>query len=145
MTTIALSVQDGKLHLCADNLVTAGSARVGSTPKIFRIGKGLAAISGHMAAAHDALAWLRKGAKPKSRPVWADEVDFEVLWVKSLLDIQVVDNTFHLMPGSVPYTAGSGAEYAMAAIRLGKTAREAVALAIELDCFSGGEIDELVL
>jgi len=145
MTTIALSVQDGKLHLCADTLVTDGSSRVGFTTKIFRIGKGLAAISGHMAACHDALAWVRKGAKPKYRPVWDYEVDFEVLWVRSLLDIQLVDSTFHLMPGSVPYTAGSGAAYAMAALRLGKTAREAVALAIDLDCFSGGVIDELVL
>ena len=33
----------------------------------------------------------------------------------------------------------------MAALRLDKTAREAVALAIELDCFSGGDIQELIL
>ena len=145
MTTIAMSVHDGKLHLCADTLVTQGSARVGYTSKIFRIGNGLAAISGELSACHDALAWVRRGAKAKARPVWADAVAFEVLWVRSLLDIQVIDHTFHLMPVGVPYTAGSGSEYAMAALRLGKTAREAVALAIELDCFSGGNINELVL
>lgn len=145
MTTIALAHHAGNLRLCADTLVTDGSARVGFTSKIFRIGKGVAAISGHMAACHDALAWIRKGAKAKARPLWDFEVGFEVLWARSPTEVLLVDSTFHLMPGSVPYTSGSGAAYAMAALRLGKTPREAVALAIELDCFSGGEIDELVL
>ena len=43
------------------------------------------------------------------------------------------------------FAIGSGSEYAEAAMYLGKTAREAVAVAIALDSGCGNGVDELVL
>jgi ATP-dependent protease HslVU (ClpYQ) peptidase subunit len=42
-----------------------------------------------------------------------------------------------------PVAIGSGAVYALTAMRLGKTASEAVAVAIDLDIYSSGHIIEL--
>ncbi len=43
------------------------------------------------------------------------------------------------------FTIGSGDTYAMAAMKSGKTAKEAVEVAISLDVYSGGEIQEFSL
>lgn len=44
---------------------------------------------------------------------------------------------------SEPYAIGSGGVIARTAMYCGKSSREAVAIAIELDCFSGGEVATL--
>ncbi|HBS5629915.1 TPA: hypothetical protein MAK11_002681 [Klebsiella pneumoniae] len=44
-----------------------------------------------------------------------------------------------------PYAIGSGGVIARTAMRCGKDAREAVAVAIEMDCYSGGSVDSLTI
>lgn len=44
------------------------------------------------------------------------------------------------MPTESPVAIGSGTDFAMAAMTMGKSAPEAVQVACELDCFSGGRI-----
>lgn len=141
MTTIAF---DG-VSLCADTLVTEGDARVGYQRKIHRWKAAgvdhLAAYAGHLTACHLALDWVKKGMKKRQRPVWDYDADFEIILVRDK-EVLILDETFHLRPGYTPYTLGSGAAYALAALHLGKSAREAVELACKLDIGSGGEIHE---
>lgn len=141
MTTIAY---DG-VSLCADTLITQDGTRVGYQRKLHRWrAKGIdhvAAYAGHLAVCHLALEWLKVGAKKKSKPVWDYDADFEIILIRDK-EVLVLDETFTLRPGFTPYTSGSGAAFALAALHLGKTAREAVELAIKLDSASGGEINE---
>lgn len=44
------------------------------------------------------------------------------------------------IPQKQPFTIGSGSDFALAAMKSGKTAKEAVEIAISLDVFSGGDI-----
>lgn len=44
-----------------------------------------------------------------------------------------------------PYAIGSGGLIARAAMRCGKDAREAVQVAIEMDCYSGGNVDSFTI
>lgn len=145
MTTIALGAYKGRLHLCADTMVNNGSMRCGYTRKIFPVGGGLVATAGDLGPAQEVLRWIRGGAKPKKKPVWDTEVDIEVLWVRSPNDIVIFDQGLLEMSGYLPYAAGSGGAFALSALTLGKSPREAVELACKLDCFSGGDIDELIL
>lgn len=141
MTTVAF---DG-ISICADTLITDGDAKAGYQSKIHRWTSGgvdhIASYAGHLTACHVALSWIKEGMKKKSRPVWDYETDFEIILIKNK-EVWVMDETFHLRPGYTPYTLGSGAAYALAALHLGKSAREAVELAIKLDSGSGGEINE---
>lgn len=138
MTTIAF---DGT-HLCADTLITAGSERVGYQSKIYAFSSGYVAYCGDVTACHVVLDWIRKGARKNARPVLELESSFELLWIKKG-KVFVVDEELFPRPGFTPYTLGSGAAYALAALHLGCTARQAVELAIKLDTGSGGDIDEV--
>jgi hypothetical protein len=49
------------------------------------------------------------------------------------------------LEGRAFHAVGSGRDFALAAMHLGKTAEEAVELAIEFDCYSGGPIRSMEL
>ena len=49
------------------------------------------------------------------------------------------NNKLKADPVDVPFAIGSGCEYAIAAMRLGKTAKEAVNLAKKCDIYTGGK------
>lgn len=139
MTTLAF---DGK-SICADTLVTSGSGRVGYQRKLYKTPVGILAYCGELTPCRMVLDWAMKGLKKKHKPNLAGfDADFEVL-VVSKKGVLVIDPMLYPYPANAPYTAGSGAEYAMAALHMGKTAREAVALACRLDAYSGGEIHEI--
>lgn len=52
----------------------------------------------------------------------------------------ILEDRLMPMPAELPLSIGSGTDYAMTAMHLGKNAYEAVQAACELDCYSGGEI-----
>ena len=137
MTTIAW---DG-ISLCSDSLMTCAGVRVGTMKKIHKLHGGLVAVAGQVSAAQVVLRWLEAGCPDKPE----DDIDFTALWIKRDGTVWCIESDFNPYPMSGPCTIGSGGDIALAALTLGKTAREAVELGIKLDCISGGEIQELRL
>lgn len=149
MTTIAW---DGHT-LAADKLACFGTTRC-TTTKIFRVpdprggGFALAGYAGDAAFGEAMVAWITSGAAPETFPAAQrsneDWVSFFVVrpgmpvlkYERTPYPVQFHDELFAL---------GSGREFALAAMYLGKTAREAVEVAIALDTGSGGGIDTLTL
>lgn len=138
MTTIAY---DG-VSMCSDSLMTCDGRRVGTMTKIVRLaGGGLLGVAGHASATSVIARWLESGCQDKPE----DDIDFTALWIKKDGTAWCIESDFNPYPMSGPCTIGSGGDIALAALTLGKTAREAVELGIKLDCRSGGEIHELRL
>lgn len=137
MTTIAY---DGK-SLCADTLITVGGERVGYRNKLVRKGDFVFAYCGDVSVGLAVGHWLLDGAKAKLRPEIPADGEFEIVLVSPR---EVLVCTEDLLPYSWygSYAAGSGASFARAAMAMGAAAKEAVLLAMKLDCYSGGEVTE---
>lgn len=138
MTTIAW---DG-VSLCSDSLLTSDRIRSGFAKKIFRlVDGGRVGVAGQFSAASVVVDWLKSGRAEKPN----DDLDFAAIWIQADGSVWCIESDFNPYPMSGACAIGSGSDIALAALTLGKTAREAVELAIKLDCMSGGDIDELVL
>ena len=142
MTVIAW---DGKT-LAADKRCNAGGLATTVT-KIHRVPQGIVAFCGNVERALEVLQWLRVGADPAE---WTCEMRASG-WPNVLL---ITHRGDVLEYGSTPYpvcyedrftAAGTGRDYAMAAMHLGKTAREAVEVACLFDVSCGNGIDMLEL
>lgn len=147
MTTIAW---DGKT-LCSDSLLSCGDMRLGSVQKVFKARLGgkltLFAGAGNHANWYSVVAWMVNGANVDEKPSFetSNENDFTLVVINKETTCYWTP-TMTPVPAPMPFVvAGSGEAYALAALTLGKTAREAVELAIKLDCASGGEIQEATL
>lgn len=143
MTTIAW---DGKT-LAADKRFTIGGCAATGT-KIFHLEDLLVGFSGSAAQAMEMLAWLEAGEDPEEFPASQRDADdaVAVLVVRKGGWIDVYERTpFPMRIEDKFYAMGSGRDYALAAMHLGKTAREAVEVScvFEVDCGNG--IDELKL
>lgn len=123
--------------------MTCDGRRVGAMQKIHRTDFGLVAVAGQVSAVGVVVGWIARGACKDDKP--EDDLDFTALWIKPDGIAWCVEADFNPYPLSGKCTIGSGSDIALAALTLGKTAREAVELSIELDCRSGGEIQELRL
>lgn len=136
MTTIAY---DGKT-LCTDSLVTAGSLAFGSGQKLFRLESGaVLAICGSMHASHDVMLWLDGRA---SQPSLSPEEEVVALLLEPDGTAWEYGKGLRRFPACVPWAGGTGEVIAMTAMRCGKTAREAVEIACEMDVNSRGPIQE---
>lgn len=146
MTTIAY--KDGVL--AGDRRVTyEGITR--TTTKVHRVNKDLVGFTGHGWQAEELLEWYRMGAEPdkfpgsnRNRDEWTQMLvirrrdgEIEILsYERSPFPVRLLD----------PFVAaGSGRDFAMTAMHLGKTAAEAVEVASLFDAFSGNGIDTLTL
>lgn len=135
MTTVAF---DGKT-LAADTLISQDNCRFGQADKCFRLSNGYVfAAAGATALSYQFKDWIEGGMNPDSVPKLEDR-PFE--------GILIIDgNAFELtrfgelFPACVPWAGGSGWQAAMVAMRLGKTATEAVELAASVDVYTGGPI-----
>lgn len=137
MTVIAW---DGKT-LAADRQYTSAGMRR-TAPKMFRVRDGIAAFCGVATDALELLQWLRGDRRPEDFPTACRASD----------DVQVIlvtDGKVHSYESS-PYplvyedpffAAGSGRDYAMAAMHCGKTAAEAVEIACLYETGCGMGID----
>lgn len=136
MTTIAF---DGK-SLCADTRSTAGGFPY-ALIKAYQLKDGrLYAGTGSAEESKAVQLWLESGGE---KPTVKDYVGIVVgadgsIWryEDKLVPFQVTA-PFHAI--------GSGRDYAIAAMHMGKTAREAVELACLYDVYTGGPITELTL
>jgi hypothetical protein len=136
MTTIAWSAQHGQL--AGDRLGNSGGVPI-ELGKIWEIEGELVGIAGVYEDAMAFLQWLRNGEEPGSKP----ELDesFKALVIR---DSKCYRYEHKLFPFQIlePYHAtGSGRDFALASMHLGKNAREAVEIAALFDLETGKGVD----
>lgn len=151
MTTIAI---DKDLTIASDSQVTAGDRReLFPADKLFEIAGYRVGVCGRYT---EALAFVdtlidileRERVQQTTHvPIpqaVADRFDnFNALVITPDGEILCYEGSEFCMPVQAPVAVGSGADYAMAAMVCGKTADEAVEVAIKFDVFSGGDIQVL--
>lgn len=143
MTTIAW---DGKT-LAADKRACIGTM-IRTTTKIFKVRDCLVGYCGDAAFGELMLAWFKDGEHVDSFPSQQRDKDD---WVNLLVirpdgHIHIYERTHCPINYEDKHIAcGSGREFALAAMHCGKTAREAVLVAIDLDNGSGNGVDTLEL
>ena len=143
MTCIAW---DGKT-LAADKQSTNNNlAR--TVTKITRVGKSLVGGAGDASQTEEMVAWLRRGAKvgdfPASQRDKEDWASMLVIRPGGFIDL------YERTPYPTRYedkifAIGSGRDFALAAMYLGKCASDAVEIASIFDAGSGNGVDVLVL
>jgi len=137
MTVIAW---DGKTLAADKQYTNAGIRRTGT--KIFRLRDGLAAICGRASESLEMLEWLRGERKPESFPAVCRNSDDSLVVVVAGGKVYSYENTPYPMVYEDPFfAAGSGRDYAMAAMHCGKTAAEAVDIACLYESGCGMGID----
>lgn len=143
MTTIAW---DGETF-AADKRTSFGS-RIATTIKIHRVGAMLVGGSGGTAEIQEMVQWIKDGRNPDKFPA----AQRDGATCTSMLVIQPDEPIWHYENSPYPlhiynkqWAIGSGCNYAIAAMHLGKTAREAVEIACLFDSNSGNGVDELTL
>lgn len=132
--------------LAADKLGDAGGLKRTAT-KIFRFDGGLFGSAGSASHAAHIFEWIKAGAKPEEIPAFQLTDEYQSVLVirndgKALVYAQspypfVMEDPFH--------ATGSGRDFAIAAMHLGRTAVEAVEIACLFDPGCGMGIDTLEL
>ncbi len=142
MTTIA--VRDGVM--AGDTLSVWDRVIVGERRKIERANDALVGCAGATSDWLVFVDWYRRGADRQSLPYFRqysgqdDAPDFDAL---VLGPDGLVYWTQHFQPAPLycPFWAiGSGAQAALAAMHMGATAAESIAVAAKVDVFTGGTI-----
>jgi len=114
--------------------------------KIFRLKNGdLFGACGDMTYCLQMLEWVQNGMKPEDFPKEQRDKDD---WQVCVVIIEGVLHLFERTPYAIVfedtfYACGSGRDYAIAAMHLGKTAKEAVEVACIFDTGCGNGVDEL--
>ena len=142
MTVIAW---DGKTLAADKRAVNCGLVR--TVTKIKRIGKLLVGVSGNTAGMAEAFRWIEMGCPyDKYSDILKDRNDGP--------SIMVIDAGRIILYGTSPlpteyedkiFASGSGRDFALTAMHLGKTAREAVEVACLFENGCGNGVDELTL
>ena len=125
--------------LAADKRATVGSL-YRTTTKIYRVGSALVGYAGPGALSREMLAWARGGYRKVNFPELQRDSDNNITLCVIRLPgiIHVYENTPHAIEyEDKQFAMGSGRDFALAAMRLGKTAEEAVLLAAEFDPGTG--------
>lgn len=140
MTTIAY--KDG--ILAADSLTCVGDiAWNKNARKIIDLEKGnFLACTGYITTSHKVADYIKKNgiANLGNLNTYYKDNMF-LLWYNK--NIYTIDAEMfpHKLDRSKFYSLGSGREIAMGAMQVGKSAKEAIKAAIELDTFSGGKVN----
>lgn len=138
-------VWDGKT-LAADKRSDSGGLRRTVT-KIERVNGHLLGVAGNAARGREMMAWWAAGADPKALPAFQQTDDFVDLVVispaRKVLKFERSGWPIHFEDER--FAMGSGRDYALAAMHLGKDAREAVLVASHFDCGCGDGVDALEL
>lgn len=150
MTTI--SYKNGVMS--SDGKMTLGDMVIKlDTEKVFWVNNHLVGICGRARAISTFVTWLQKMTDyhivnqevgdlvDLVPPVLEDEDGYTALVVTPSRQVLMYEgNTPIDMGNDVPMSVGSGSAFALAAMKAGASAEEAVKIACELDVFSGGEI-----
>lgn len=143
MTTIAW---DG-VTLAADKQASA-SGMIFNVTKIFRVNGCLVGAAGDFDRINEMVAWFADGADPAKLPPFQRSNDDYVglLVIRPDLSINKYERATTPFKIESPFFAiGSGRDFAMAAMHLGKTAQEAVEVAAAMDTGTGNGIDTLTM
>lgn len=136
ITTVAF---DGKT-LAADTLITNGDHVFGRASKIHHLQDGrVLAASGAMDFIHAVIDWLNGGEKP----VKTEDDAFLGILIYPNGSAKEISSQLRLWPACLPWAAGTGEQYALAAMRCGKDAIGAVEIAMQMDIYSGGEVESI--
>lgn len=133
--------------LAGDKRLTVGSLYRTST-KIHRVGSALVGYTGSGAQCAEMLAWARSGFRKATFPDGQRDQEnaIALLVIRPGGVIQVYEYTpYALEYEDKQFALGSGRDFALAAMRLGKNARDAVLLAAEFDPGTGDGVDTLTL
>ncbi len=135
---------DGR-SMCADKRAVNYGLTVACT-KIWRLDAGLVGIDGVLCGGLELVEWIKAGADPKTLPDRQKDQErrgqaFLVTPDRRILRYE--DGPYPFAVEEKFFAAGSGRDYALTAMYLGKTAREAVEIACHFDNGCGNGIDEL--
>lgn len=143
MTVIAW---DG-VTLAADKMTSFGGLH-GTTTKIYRIGEKLVGGCGRTALIQEMLQWIKDGCNPETFPAQQRDLNESVSMLVVESDgtlLQYETTPWPIVLHNRQWAIGSGRDFAMAAMYLGKTAREAVEITSILCSDCGNGVDELTL
>lgn len=133
--------------LAADKRATIGGLyRV--TTKIHRVGSMLVGYAGSGALSSEMLAWARGGFKKSTFPEAQRDPDNNIamLVIRPTGLIQLYEYTpYPIRYEDKQFAIGSSRDFALAAMYLGKSAKDAVLVAAEFDPGCGNGVDTLTL
>lgn len=153
MTTICV---DKDLNMASDSQSTQGGMRTSTTvKKIFELNGYVVGFAGRYAEALkfiEALADIVEHEIVQSgtylqipQPVIEQMDEFNALVITPAGTVLMYEGSSHCYPVEVPVAIGSGSDYAWTALECGKTASEAVEIAMKFDVFSGGDVQVVAL
>lgn len=136
---------DGK-SLAADRLADAGGMKR-TTTKIFRFDGGLFGGCGSTSKCLEMFEWIKLGENPRTCPEYQRTDDYQgIIVVRNDKSVWLWGQGPHPYRLEDPFTAiGSGRDFAIAAMHLGKNAYGAVEVACHYDTGCGVGIDVLTL
>lgn len=143
MTVIAW---DGRT-LAADKRTSFGGL-IATTAKLHRLNDGIAGGTGDSALIGQMIDWLRQGADPEKFPTGRQRDPkecAEIMVIQRGRILYYVDTAYPAILEDRQWACGSGRDFALMAMHLGKTAREAVELACLFQSDCGNGVDELTL
>jgi ATP-dependent protease HslVU (ClpYQ) peptidase subunit len=116
--------------------------------KIHRVPGGLVGLAGNASHAMAVLQWFKTRRDPATWPKPPEEGACDTIFISDdgeIYEFWGKGGGFYERYENKFTATGSGRDYALAAMELGKTAREAVELACKMDIFCGNGIDTLEL
>lgn len=130
--------------LAADRRVTELNHIHGTTRKIFKLTHCMIGFCGDFVEIQKVLEWV-KGGFVGSPPELRKDAEVDAIYVdNSGNGFYIQSPDFILQPLDTPYMAiGSGAMYAKGAMAAGKSAVEAVKIAMIFDANTGGGVDSI--
>lgn len=130
--------------LAADKASTCAGLRLTVT-KIHKVYGRLVAFSGDSDDAMQLLAWFKAGADPSTYPKALERNDTAAYVFDGKCVLKYTKSAYPELIEDSQFAAGSGRDYALAAMHLGFGARRAVEVACHFDSGCGNGIDTLTL
>lgn len=165
MTTIAIRKYDDKIVFASDSLITCGDTKETTSTtakpnqKIARVDETTIAVAGDSIFFELMLEYLKEypidSKNPRAIRNWLKRFysrdlpafnfgDYTYSFAIAIEDaLFEITNLYGIYAVNQFWAAGSGYKYALGALEMGATPREAVGIGIRNDTRSGGEIDEI--
>lgn len=138
MTAVAW---DGR-WLAGDSLLTADGVRDSEATKVHKMKDGtLVGVAGTYEDGLVLVDWVKRGEPKEGKP---KRLSITAIKVTPSGEVFTCEGKVKWWPMKDPYYAvGTGAPYALTAMRLGRTAHKAVQIASEFDRTTGGKINKV--
>lgn len=139
---MSVVVYDGK-SLAADRQITIGDLRVmGSKMRVIIEGGKVLAWTGHQDSGLAMARWYQAGARPEHWPDCQKGENWSRLIVAHYDGFHCYEHTPEKLILDVPFMAwGAGRDFALGALAMGATARQAVEVACRFSVMCGGGVE----